>query len=62
LEPEFSQSNNGHRIKKELLGALTVLKVERNYLISINVVLKTDCLPLLGMIANCSILDINMLR
>ena len=50
------------QVKKELLGALTALKVERNYLIGTNVVLKTDCLPLLGMIANCSIPDIAMLR
>ena len=50
------------QIKRELLGALTALKAERNYLIGANVVLETDCLPLLGMIANCSIPDIAMLR
>ena len=48
--------------QKELLGALTILKVERNYLIGTNVMLEIDCLPLLGMIANYSILDIAMLR
>ena len=40
------------QVKRELLGALTALKAERNYLIGANVVLETDCLPLLGMIAN----------
>jgi hypothetical protein len=50
------------QVKRELLGALTVLKAERNYLIGANVVLETDCLPLLGMIANYSIPDIAMLR
>jgi hypothetical protein len=50
------------QVKKELLGVLTALKAERNYLIGANVVLETDCLPLLGMIANCSIPDIAMLR
>jgi hypothetical protein len=50
------------QVKRELLGALTTLKAKRNYLISTNVVLETDCLPLLGMIANCSIPDIAMLR
>jgi hypothetical protein len=50
------------QVKRELLGALTALKAERNYLIGANVVLETDCLPLLGMIANCSIPDIAMLR
>ena len=50
------------QVKRELLGALTALKAERNYLIGANVVLETDCLPLLGMVANCSIPDIAMLR
>jgi hypothetical protein len=50
------------QVKRELLGALTTLKAERNYLIGANVVLETDCLPLLGMIANCFIPDIIMLR
>ena len=50
------------QVKRELLGALTALKAERNYLIGANLVLETDCLPLLGMIANCSIPDIAMLR
>jgi hypothetical protein len=50
------------QVKRELWGALTALKAERNYLIGANVVLETDCLPLLGMIANCSTPDIAMLR
>lgn len=50
------------QVKRELLGALTALKADRNYLIGANVVLETDCLPLLGMVANCSTPDIAMLR
>ena len=50
------------QVKRELLGVLTVLKEESYYLIGANVVLETDCLPLLGMIADCSIPDIAMLR
>ena len=50
------------QVKRELLGALTALKADRNYLIGANVILETDCLPLLGMIANCSTPDIAMLR
>lgn len=50
------------QVKRELLGALTALKAERNYLIGADVVLETDCLPLLGMVANCSTPDIAMLR
>lgn len=49
------------QIKKELLGVLIILKVDRNYLIDVEVVLETDCLPLLGMIANCNLPDIAML-
>ena len=35
------------QVKRELLGALTAIKADRNYLIGANVVLETDCLPLL---------------
>ena len=50
------------QVKRELWGALTALKADRNYLIGANVVLETDCLPLLGMISNCNSPDIAMLR
>ena len=49
------------QVKRELWGALTALKADRNYLIGANVVLETDCLPLLGMISNCNSPDIAML-
>jgi len=50
------------QVRRELWDALTTLKVDRNYLIGAEVVVETDCLPLLGMIANCNSLDIAMLR
>ena len=50
------------QVKRELWGALTALKADRNYLIRANVVLETDSLPLLGMISNCNSSDIAMLR
>jgi len=50
------------QVKRELLGALTAMKADRNYLIGANVILETDCLPIIGMIANCSTPDIAMLR
>ena len=50
------------QVKRELWGALTTLKADRNYLIGANVVLEIDCLPLLGMISNCNSPDIAMLR
>ncbi|KAL3681576.1 hypothetical protein R1sor_024532 [Riccia sorocarpa] len=50
------------QVKRELLGVLTAMKVDKDFLIGAYVVLETDCLPLLGMIANCSTPDITMLR
>ncbi|KAL3689660.1 hypothetical protein R1sor_015969 [Riccia sorocarpa] len=49
-------------VKQELWGVLTALKVDKDFLIGAYVVLKTDCLPLLGMIANCNTPDITILR
>jgi hypothetical protein len=50
------------QVKRELLGVFIILKAEKIYLIGTNVILETDCLSLLGMIANCSIPNIVMLR
>ncbi|KAL3696746.1 hypothetical protein R1sor_010822 [Riccia sorocarpa] len=50
------------QVKRELWGVLTALKVDKDFLIGAYVVLETDCLPLLGMIANCNTPDITMLR
>lgn len=49
-------------MQRELWGTTCALKQERDYLIGAYVVLETDCLPLLGMIANCDTPDIAMLR
>ncbi|KAL3687181.1 hypothetical protein R1sor_013490 [Riccia sorocarpa] len=49
------------QVKRELWGARTALRTDRNLLIGAYVVLETDCLPLLGMIANCNTPDITML-
>jgi hypothetical protein len=48
--------------KRELWGIVTAMKVEKNYLIGTYVVLETDCLPLISMIASCTTPDIAMLR
>jgi hypothetical protein len=50
------------QVKRELWGAKVALRQERDYLIGAHVILETDCLPLLGMIANCDTPDIAMLR
>ena len=50
------------QVKRELWAARCALQRERNYLIGAEVVIETDCLSLLGMIANCTVPDIAMLR
>ncbi|KAL3682085.1 hypothetical protein R1sor_000107 [Riccia sorocarpa] len=50
------------QVKRELWGVYTAVRTDRNFLIGAAVMLETDCLPLLGMIANCSTPDITMLR
>ena len=50
------------QVKRELWGMVTAMKNEKEYLIGATVVVETDCLPLLGMIASCSTPDIAMLR
>jgi len=50
------------QIKRELWGMRVALRQEREYLIGAHIVVETDCLPLLGMIANCDTPDIAMLR
>ena len=41
---------------------LTTIKTDREYLIGVEVVIETDCRPLLGMISSCETSDIAMLR
>ncbi|KAL3702292.1 hypothetical protein R1sor_020314 [Riccia sorocarpa] len=50
------------QVKRELWDVYTALRTDRNFLIGAAVMLETDCLPLLGIIANCSTPDITMPR
>ncbi|MCO5614343.1 hypothetical protein L7F22_068622 [Adiantum nelumboides] len=50
------------QVKRELWGVVTALKCDKEYFIGASVMVETDCLPLIGMIANCSTPDIAMLR
>ncbi|KAL3680523.1 hypothetical protein R1sor_023479 [Riccia sorocarpa] len=50
------------QVKCELWEVKTAMLTDRDLLIGAHVVLETDCLPLLGMIANCTTPDIHMLR
>jgi hypothetical protein len=49
-------------VKRELWGIVSVIKSDREYLIGAEVVIETDCLPILGLISGCNTPDIAMLR
>ena len=50
------------QVKRELWGIVIAIKTDRDYLIGAEVIVETDCLPVLGIIANCNIPDQAMLR
>ena len=56
------RQRNYAQVKRELWGLLTALKTDRDYLIGANVVVETNCLPPIGMIASCTTPNIAMLR
>ena len=43
-------------------GIVSAIKADKDYLIGSEVVIETDCLPIVGMISVCSSIDISMLR
>jgi hypothetical protein len=49
-------------VKRELWGIVSTIKSDRDYLIGAEVIIKTDCLPILGMIFGGNTPDIAMLR
>ncbi|KAL3686249.1 hypothetical protein R1sor_004271 [Riccia sorocarpa] len=50
------------QVKRELWGLVTAMKAEKEYLIGAEVVVETDCLPLLGMITKCTTADMTVLN
>ena len=54
--------NEYAQVKRELWGVVSAIKLDRDYLIGAEVVIKTDCLPILGMMRCCTIPDMSMLR
>ncbi|KAL3685685.1 hypothetical protein R1sor_003707 [Riccia sorocarpa] len=50
------------QVKRELWGTVTAMKALKEYLMGAVVVVETDCLPLLGMITNCSTPNVTMLN
>ena len=43
------------QVKRELWGVVSAIKSDRDYLIGAEVVIETDCLPILGMMRCCTI-------
>ena len=56
------RQRNYAQIKKELWGIVSTIKDDRDYLIGAEVVIETDCLPILGMISGCPSPDLTMLQ
>ena len=49
------------QVKRELWGIISVVKADHDYLIGTEVIIETNCLPILGMISGSATLDIAML-
>ena len=49
-------------VKREHWGIVYAVNVDKDYLIGSEVVIETDCLPILGMISRCATPDLAMLR
>jgi hypothetical protein len=50
------------QVKRELWGIVSAMKADRDHLIGTEVVIETDCLPILGMVSGCATSDLAMLR
>ena len=50
------------QVKREQWGTISKVKAEKDYLIRREVIIKTDCLPILGMLSRFVTPDLSMLR
>jgi hypothetical protein len=59
----LSERQRGYaQVKRELWGIVSAIKADRDHLIETEVVIETDCLPILGMVSECTTPDLAMLR
>ena len=59
----LSERQRGYaQVKHELWGIVSAVKVDKDYLIGAEVIIETDCLPILGMVSGCATPDLAMLR
>ena len=49
------------QVKRELWGIVSAVKTDKDYLIGSEVIIETDCLPILRMISGCATPDLAML-
>ena len=50
------------QMMQEIWGIIFAINANKHYLIIMEVVIETDCLPIVGMIAKCSTPNLAMLR
>ena len=50
------------QVKRELWGIVSAVKADKDYLIGTEVIIETDCLPILGIVSRCATPDLAMLR
>ena len=59
----LSERQRGYaQVKRELGGIVSAVKADKDYLIGTEVIIETDCLPILGMVSGCATPDLAMLR
>ena len=59
----LSKRQQGYaQVKRELWGIISMVNVDMDYLIGMEVIIETDCLPILGMVSECATPDIEMQR
>ena len=50
------------QVKRELWGIISAVKADKYYLIGTEVIIETECLPILGMVPGCATQDLAMLK
>ena len=59
----LSERERGYsQVKRELWGIVSAVKVDKDYPSGTEVIIETDCLPILGMVSGCETPDLAMLR
>jgi hypothetical protein len=59
----LSERQRGYaQVKGELWGIVSTVKADRDHLVGTEVVIETDCLPILGMVSGCATPDLAILR